>query len=82
MNKKQINKKYLSKVKLINKLNKFYYDKSKPIVSDKKYDDIKKEILILEKKYKFLNSQNSPSKIVGHKPSKNFKNFFCIHYGL
>ncbi len=73
MNKKQINKKYLSKVKLINKLNKFYYDKSKPIVSDKEYDDIKKEILILEKKYKFLNSQNSPSKIVGHKPSKNFK---------
>ncbi len=73
MNKKQINKKYLSKVKLINKLNKFYYDKSKPIVSDKEYDDIKKEILILEKKYKFLNSQNSPSKIVGFKPSKNFK---------
>ncbi len=73
MNKKLINKEYLSKVKLINKFNKFYYDKSKPLVSDKEYDDIKREILILEKKYKFLNSQNSPSKIVGFKPSKNFK---------
>tara|TARA_B100001564_G_C20663421_1_gene682611 strand:- start:748 stop:2778 length:2031 start_codon:yes stop_codon:yes gene_type:complete len=73
MNKKQINKEYLSKVKLINNLNKFYYDKNKPLVSDKEYDDIKKDILILEKKYKFLKSQNSPSKIVGFKPSKNFK---------
>ena len=53
MNKKQINKEYLSKVKLINNLNKFYYDKNKPLVSDKEYDDIKKDILILEKKYKF-----------------------------
>ena len=29
--------------------------------------------MLLEKKYNFLKSKNSPSKIVGHKPSKNFK---------
>ena len=33
----------------------------------------KKEILDLEKQYEFLESDNSPSKIVGFKPSKNFK---------
>ena len=34
---------------------------------------LKKEIINLEKKYKFLNHKNSPSKVVGFKPSKNFK---------
>ena len=42
-------------------------------VSDKEYDELKKEILSLEDKYKFLKSKESPSKIVGHKPSKNFQ---------
>ena len=36
-------------------------------------DDLKKEIILLENKYAFLKSNNSPSKSVGHKPSKNFK---------
>ena len=35
--------------------------------------NLKKIYLDLEKKYSYLNSQNSPSKIVGFKPSKNFK---------
>ncbi len=73
MNKKEIIIQYNKKVELINKLNKFYFDKSKPIVSDEEYDDLKKEIILLENKYKFLQSNNSPSKSVGHKPSKNFK---------
>ncbi len=73
MKKKEIQEKYLKNIKLINKFNKFYYDKSKPLVSDKEYDNIKNEILLLEKKYRFLKSQNSPSRIVGFKPSKNFK---------
>ena len=38
--------------------------------------NLKKEILLLEKKYNFLKSKNSPSKIVGYKPSKNFKKSF------
>ena len=73
MNKKAIEKNYNNKIKLINKLNKFYYNKSKPIVQDFEYDELKKEIFSLEKKYNFLKSKDSPSQIVGHKPSKNFK---------
>ena len=34
---------------------------------------LKQNILSLEKKYDFLESENSPSKIVGFKPSKTFK---------
>ena len=46
MNKKELNKIYNEKIKLINKYNKFYYDKSNPLVSDNQYDLIKKEISI------------------------------------
>jgi DNA ligase (NAD+) len=76
MNKKEIQKKYKEKIKFINKFNKFYYDKSDPIISDQKYDTLKNEILLLEKKYKFLKSIDSPSNIIGYKPSKNFKKSF------
>ena len=73
MRKKEIQKRYRDKIKLINNYNANYYDKNNPIVSDQVYDNLKKEILQLEIDYNFLNSQNSPSKVVGHKPSKNFK---------
>ena len=73
MIKKKILKAYEEKVELLNEYNKFYYNKSNPKVSDKEYDELKKDILILEKKNKFLNSNQSPSKIVGYKPSKSFK---------
>ena len=72
MNIKEIQKKYNKKIKLINIYNKYYYNDSAPQVSDKEYDELKKEIYLLEENYKFLKSENSPSKIVGHKPSKNF----------
>jgi len=73
MNKKKIQIEYSEKISLINQFNKFYYDNNNPKVSDLKYDELKKEILLLERKYKFLKSKKSPSKIVGFKPSKNFK---------
>ncbi|WP_435095952.1 NAD-dependent DNA ligase LigA [Candidatus Pelagibacter bacterium nBUS_27] len=73
MNKKKIESEYKKKIKLIIKYNKNYYDVSNPLVTDKVYDDLKKSILNLEIKYFFLNSENSPSKTVGFKPSKNFK---------
>ncbi len=76
MNKKIIQSKYNQKIKIINELNKNYYNDSNPLVSDAEYDDLKKEILLLEKKYKFLKSKISPSKIIGHRPSKNFKKDF------
>ena len=72
MNKKEIQSLYEKKIKLINEYSKFYFDKSKPKVSDKDYDELKKNILLFEKKYKFLKIKNSPSKIIGYKPSKNF----------
>ena len=73
MNKKKVESEYKKKIKLIINYNKNYYEASKPLVTDKVYDDLKKSILILENKYSFLNSASSPSKIVGFKPSKNFK---------
>ena len=73
MNKFEIKIQYKNKLKLINEYNKFYYDRNKPKVSDKDYDELKKDILNLEKKYEFLKSIKSPSKIVGYKPSRNFK---------
>ncbi len=73
MNKKEIIIDYNKKIELINKLNKFYFDRNKPLATDEKYDELKREITLLEKKYEFLKSKNSPSILVGHKPSKNFK---------
>ena len=73
MNDVKINNDYLKKIKKINELNESYYDKNRPLIPDNEYDLLKKEIIDLEKKYKFLSHKNSPSKIVGFKPSKNFK---------
>ena len=73
MNKKAIEVEYNKKIKLYNKYNKHYYNNSSPKVSDKEFDELKHDILSLEKKYKFINSEKSPSKTVGYKPSKNFK---------
>ena len=67
-----IKKKYKKKIKEFIKHNQFYYEKNNQRISDKDYDELKKEILDLEKKFNFLNDENSPSKIVGFKPSKNF----------
>ena len=67
-----IKKLYLTKIQKLKKHNKFYYEKSDPKISDSEYDKLKKEIIDLEKKFLFLNSDNSPSLIVGSKPSKNF----------
>ena len=73
MNHEDIKKNYLEKIKKIVKLNKNYYDNSSPLIPDSEYDSLKEEILSLEKKYTFLDNKNSPSKIVGFRPSKNFK---------
>ena len=73
MNNKKIENQYNQKLKELNEYNKFYYNKNNPKVSDRDYDELKKNILLLENKYKFLASKDSPSKIVGYKPSKNFK---------
>ena len=73
MDKKEIKKQYKEKIKLLNRYNQYYYDKNKPLVNDKNYDELKISILLLEQKNDFLKSKKSPSKIIGFKPSKNFK---------
>ena len=73
MDKNLIKKKYLQKIKQLQKFNKAYFEKSVPLISDAKYDEFKKEIINLENRYDFLNHQYSPSVVIGHKPSKNFK---------
>jgi len=73
MDRNKIKKNYNEKIKNLLNLNKYYYDLNKPLVNDHEYDQIKADILSLEKKYDFLESANSPSKIIGFKPSKTFK---------
>ena len=73
MNKKNIRIEYNKKIKQLIKLNEYYYAHSDPLVKDFEYDNLKKEILLLENQYKFLKSNESPSRLVGFKPSKNFK---------
>ena len=73
MIKKKIEKEYNKKIKKFVELNKFYYKYNNPKVDDKEYDTLKKDILRFEISYPYLKSENSPSLIVGFKPSKNFK---------
>ena len=73
MNKKEIEKSYQKKIKLIRHYNKCYFDKSNLVVSDKEYDELKKDILIIEERYNFFKSKNSLSQNIGYKPSKTFK---------
>ena len=73
MNKKDILDIYKKKIREFEKFNRYYYEQSDPLASDAEYDKLKIQILNLEKKYTFLESKHSPSKIIGFKPSKNFK---------
>ena len=73
MNKGLINKDYLKKIRLLKEYNKNYYDKDKPIVSDQTFDLLKKDVTDIEKKFRFLKSKESPTRLVGFKPSRNFQ---------
>ena len=73
MNNNLIKKDYIKKIKLLQNCNKHYYDKSKPIISDEKFDLLKRDIIDLENEYNFLSNEQSPTKSVGFKASKNFQ---------
>ncbi len=75
MKKKEIEKKYKSYIEKLKKYNLYYFNKSDPLVSDSDYDRLKRDILNLEKQHKYLKSNDSPSILIGHRPSKNFKKF-------
>ena len=48
MNKKEIQKKYYKKIKLIDDCNKHYYTKSFPLVTDSEYDKIKNLVFFFQ----------------------------------
>ncbi len=73
MNKKKILAEYKKKIKEYKKFSRAYYEKNNPLITDSEFDEIKQIIIDLEKKHNFLKDQDSPSKNVGYKPSKNFK---------
>ncbi len=73
MQKKDIKKKYLEKIKSFYNNSRYYYENNKPKISDADFDQLKIEIIDLEKEYSFLTDPHSPSNTVGYKPSKNFK---------
>ena len=74
MLKSSAKKEYKEKIKQYKKYSKKYFEDSAPIVSDRDFDLLKKEILDLEKKFNF-NDKDSPSKVLGFTPSKNFEKF-------
>ena len=71
--KKNIKKFYLDKVKKLIKFNEAYFEKDNPIVSDKIFDELKKELLDLSNKYPFLKEIKNIEEVVGSKPSEKFK---------
>ncbi len=73
MDKKLIKKKYNEKLELLKKYNRKYYNDNISVVTDADYDILKKDIIDSEKKFNFLKSKDSPSNLVGFKPSKIFK---------
>jgi len=58
MQKKEIEKIYIKKIKELKKYDAAYFKDDSPIISDKDYDYIKQEILNLEKKYNYLRNKN------------------------
>ena len=72
MKKEKIKNLYKKKIDQFKKNNYLYFERNAPKISDSNFDQLKKEILDLEKKFSFLKSKDSPSKVLGFKPSKNF----------
>ena len=73
MQRKEIEKVYIKKIKELTKHDKAYFKHDKPLISDRDYDILKREILDIEKKYKYLENKDSPNKKVGYKPSGKFR---------
>jgi len=73
MQREEIEKIYIRKIKKLRKYDKAYFEKDDPLVPDRNYDNTKNEILDLENKYKYLKHKDSPSQKVGYKPSSKFK---------
>jgi DNA ligase (NAD+) len=72
--KKKILIQYKKIINTLEKHNKYYFINDNPIITDSEFDKIKKHVLQLEDKYPYLKkSKKSANKIVGAKPSNQFK---------
>ena len=72
--KKKILIQYKKIINTLEKHNKHYFTKDNPIITDSEFDKIKKLALQLEDKYPYLKKLQKPAtKIVGAKPSNQFK---------
>ena len=73
MKKKEVENIYKNFLRELKKYNQYYYNESNPLVSDSDYDTLKQKIISLENQYKYLKSKDSPSNVIGYKPSKILK---------
>ena len=73
--KNEIIKKFKNLILKLKKHNKYYYSDDSPKITDAEYDLLKKQILDFEQKYPFLKNIESVYKIIGAKPSNQFKKF-------
>ena len=72
--KKKILIQYKKIIDTLEKHNKHYFINDNPIITDSEFDKIKKHALQLEDKYPYLQKLQKPAtKIVGAKPSNQFK---------
>ena len=72
--KKKILIQYKKIINTLEKHNKHYFINDNPIITDSEFDKIKKHALQLEYKYPYLQKLQKPAtKIVGAKPSNQFK---------
>ena len=71
--KKNIVKKYKSKIAQIKEHNKSYFIKDNPKISDSQYDTLKRDLLEMEIKFPYLKKIDSVDKIIGSPPTNKFK---------
>jgi len=72
MEKSRIKKRIEKLRKKIERCNKLYYVDTEPVVSDEEYDGLLKELASLEEKYPEFKAPDSPTQIVGGKPTGEF----------
>lgn len=69
----EIKKRIDELVDLLNKYNEAYYQQNESLVSDFEYDQLYQELKELEAKYPEFKRSDSPTEIIGEKPTKEFK---------
>ena len=56
----------------IGRHNKLYYVENRPVISDEEYDGLIKELISLEEKYPEFRTADSPTRMVGRRPTGEF----------